>query len=118
MAYTRRPAARHDLTPVHELTVGLAAEASVYGGKGYNSAPDEASIRAETGGRRVPRRRARMAPNEWPDEWLLRRWRQAIETLNRPWEAMGVQRLRARTNAGRELKVPASLLALACANAA
>src|SRR5205085_796663 len=39
-----------------------------------------------------------------------------IETVNSQCEAMGLQRLRARTNAGFDLKVYASVLALACAN--
>ena len=111
------PAALHDLTPVHELTYGLPAGASAYGDKAYNSRQDEATIRAETGVRLVPIRKANMRPNLWADTLALRAYRKAIETVNSQLEAMGVQRLHARSTAGRALKVQASLLALACANA-
>lgn len=39
-----------------------------------------------------------------------------IATVNSQAEAMGVQRLRARTTAGFDLKVHASVLAVACTN--
>ncbi|MCA1709892.1 MAG: IS982 family transposase [Actinobacteria bacterium] len=117
VAFDLLPASLHDLTPVHELTVGLAVGASVYGDKGYNSAKDEASILAEAGVRLVPQRRANMRPNLWADKLAIREFRKRIETLYSQCEAMGLQRLRARTNAGLEIKVHASLLALVCANA-
>lgn len=47
----------HDLTPLHELTFVLPAGACVFGDKGYNSAPDEATILAEIGVRVIPIRR-------------------------------------------------------------
>ena len=56
----------HDLTPIHEMTYGLPADATVYGDKGYNGAADEATILADTGSRLVPIRRTNMAPNRWP----------------------------------------------------
>jgi Transposase DDE domain len=117
VAFDLLPASLHDLTPMHELTAGLAAGASVYADKAYNSAADEASILADTGVRLAPQRRANMRPNLWADKLAIRECRKRIESLNSQLEAMGVQRLRARTNAGFELKVHASLLALACANA-
>lgn len=117
VAFDLLPASLHDLTPVHELTAGLPAGASVYGDKAYHSAADEASILDAVGVRLVPIRRANMRPNQWADKLFLREHRKAIESLNSQLEAMGLQRLRARTNAGFELKVHASLLALACANA-
>ena len=117
VAFDLLPASLHDLTPVHELTYGLPAGASAYGDKAYNSRRDEATILAETGVRLVPLRKANMRPNLWADKLALRAYRKAIETVNSQLEAMGVQRLHARTTAGRELKVEASLLALACANA-
>jgi len=117
VAFDLLPASLHDLTPVHELTVGLAAGASVYADKAYNSATDEASILADTGVRLVPQRRDNMRPNLWADKLAIREYRKRIETLNSRLEAMGVQRLRARTNAGLEIKVHASLLALVCLNA-
>jgi hypothetical protein len=117
VAFELLPASLHDLTPVHELTAGLPAGASVYADKAYNSAKDEASILDGAGVRLVPIRRANMQPNLWTDKLFLREHRKAIESLNSQLEAMGLQRLRARTNAGFEIKVHASLLALVCANA-
>jgi hypothetical protein len=57
------PAADHDLTPVHELTVFLPPGATVLGDKGYISDPDAASILAASGVRRVSVRRKNMTPN-------------------------------------------------------
>ncbi len=116
VAFSLLPAALHDLTPVHELTVALPAGAGVYTDKAYNSAKDEASILAETGVRLVPNRRANMRPNDWTDRLALRTYRKRIETCNSQLEAMGLQRLRARTNAGFVLKVHAALVALLCLN--
>lgn len=117
VAFAILPAALHDLTPVHELTAELPAGASVYTDKAYNSAKDEASILADTGVRLVPLRRANMAPNLWADKLALREHRRRVETSNSQLVAMGVQRLHARTNPGFELKVLASLFALAIINA-
>ncbi len=80
-------------------------------------ADDEASILAETGVRLVPIRKANMCPNTPTERAGLRTFHKAIETVNSQAEAMGgVQRLRTCTNAGFDLKVHASVLALACAN--
>ena len=117
VAFDLLPASLHDLTPVHELTYGLPEGATTYGDKAYNSAQDEATILADTGVRLVPIRKANRRPNRWADQLALLAQRQAIETLNSQLEAMGGQRLHARTNAGLEVKVQASLLALVCANA-
>ena len=117
VAFTLLPAALHDLTPVHELTAGLPRDARVYTDKADNSAKDEAGILAETGVRLVPIRRANMVPNTWLEKVGLRAHRKRIETTNSQLEAMGLQRLRARTNAGFQLKVHAALLALALTNA-
>lgn len=117
VAFALLPAALHDLTPVHELTYGLPPDAGAYADKAYNSAPDEATILAETGVRLVPQRRANMRPNLWADKLILREHRKRIESAISQLEAMGLQRLRARTNTGLELKVHASLLALLCLNA-
>jgi IS5 family transposase len=106
----------HDLTPLHELTFLLPAGACVFGDKGYNSAPDEATILAETGVRVIPIRRKNMAQHEWVDEVDLKRYRKGIETVNSQLEKMGAQQLHARTNTGFEVKVHASLFALACSN--
>lgn len=112
------PGALHDLTPIHELTADLAPGSRVFGDKGYNSADDEASILAETQVRLIPVRRKNMQPHAWfLDEMELREYRHTIETVNSQAEAMGLERLHARTNAGFELKVHASLLALQCSNA-
>ncbi len=111
------PAGVHDLTPVHELAYGLPAGARLLGDKAYNSAADEASILAETGVRLVPVRRANMRPHAWfMDAIELRAYRHTIETVNSQLEKMGIERLYARTNAGFELKVHATLIALICTN--
>ena len=118
VAFDLLPGGLHDLTPVHELAYGLPDAATVYGDKGYNGAADEATILAETGVRLVPIRKANMAPNAWADKLALRTYRKRIEALYSQLEAMGVQRLRARTNPGLELKLHAALLAVTITNAA
>ncbi len=110
------PAAEQDLTPIHELTVALPEGATVFGDKGYVSDPDAQSILAATGIRFVAVRRRNMSPNTWADEFDLYRYRRRIETVYSQFEAMGVQRLHARTNHGFDLKAYASLLALAFTN--
>lgn len=111
------PASLHDLTPVHELAVVLPPGARLFGDKAYNSASDEATLLAETGVRLVPVRKANMRPHAWfLDELELRDYRHTIETVNSQCEKMGLERLHARTNIGFELKVFASIIALACTN--
>jgi hypothetical protein len=111
------PGGFHDLTPVHELAYVLPPGARLFGDKAFNSADDEASILAETGVRLIPIRKANMQPHEWfLDELELREYRHTIETMNSQLEKMGIARLHARTNGGFELKVYASLIALACTN--
>ncbi len=56
-----------------------------------------------------------MTPNTAAERAGLHTFRTTIETVNSQAEAMGLQRLRARTNAGFTLKVAASVLALICA---
>lgn len=116
VAFSLLPASLHDLTPVHDLTFGLPAASAAYGDKAFNSKVAEASILAETGVRLVPIRKQTMAPNTWADKLALREHRKRIETTNSQLEAMGLQRLRARTNAGFELKVHTSLVALTFIN--
>jgi len=121
VAFSLLPAACHDLTPVHELTAGLPTGAWAYADKAYNSAPYEASILADTGTRLVPAHKATMAPNSQAEQAGLRSFRSfrsAIETVNSQLESMGLRHLHARSDAGRELKVHASLLALTCSDAA
>ena len=111
------PAGVHDLTPVHELAYGRPAGARLLGDKAYNSAADAASILAETGVRLVPVRRTSMRPHAWfMDAIELRAYRHTIETVKSQLENMGIERLYARTNAGFELKVHATLIALICTN--
>ena len=110
------PASEQDLTPIHELTVGLSQGATVFGDKGYISDPDAQAILAATGVRFVAVRRRNMTPNTWADEYDLRLYRKRIETVYSQLEAMGIQHLHARTNAGFDLKAFASLLALAFTN--
>ena len=117
--FTLLPAALHDLTPLHEVTAALPDGARVFGDKGDTSAADEASILAATGVRLLPVRRKNMQPHAWfVDELELREYRHTIEPVNSQAEAMGIERLHARTNVGFELKVHASLVALQCWNAA
>jgi hypothetical protein len=111
------PGGLHDLTPIHELPSGLPEGATVYGDKGDNAAADEATILADSGVRLIPSRKANMQPNLWADKLALRQYRKRIETLYSQFEAMGLERLRARTNPGLELKLHASLLAATIANA-
>ena len=117
VAFDLLPGGLHDLTPVHELTHSLPEDAAAYADKAYNSAPDEATILAERGVRLVPLRKANMRPNLWADKLALREHRKRVETLYSQLEAMGLQRLHARTNTGLELKVHASLIAVAVTNA-
>ncbi len=116
VAFDLMPGRHHDLTPIHELTFGLAAGAGVYGDKGYNAAADEATILANTRMRLIPIRRANMALNLWTDKLALRAYRRRIETANSQLAALGIQRLHVRTTAGLELKLHASLRAIACIN--
>ena len=118
VAFDLLPAGLHDLTPIYELTHGLPAGATVYGDKGYNSAPDERWLWARDELRLVPQRKKNMWPNEWDDALALQEERHRIETVNSQLTAMGLERLHVRTVAGLELKVHASLLALTCARAA
>ena len=117
VAFDLLPGGRHALTPVHELCYRLPVKASVYGDKGDNGAADEATILADTAVRLVPLREANMAPNDWADQLALRAYRKRIEALYSQLAALGVQRLRARTDPGLELKLHAALLAVTIANA-
>lgn len=110
------PASSHDLTPIHELMVGLPSGASVFGDKAYISANDAKTLFEETGVRLVSAKRKNMTPNRWADDFDLRTYRKRIETVYSQMEAMGMQRLHARTNHGFDLKAWASLLALAFTN--
>ncbi len=115
--FTILPASLHDLTPVHELTAHLPAGARVFGDKAFNSVDDETTIFEELGVRLVPVRKANMQPHGWfLDELELREYRHTIETVNSQLENMGVERLHARTNAGLDLKLHASLIAVTCTN--
>jgi hypothetical protein len=116
VSFEMLPAAEQDLTPIHELTFSLATGATVFGDKGYVSDPDAACILSACGVRFVAIRRRNMTPNSWADEFDLRLYRKRIETVYSQLEAMGLQRLHARTNHGFDLKTWASLLALAFTN--
>ena len=117
VAFTLLPGGWHDLTPIHELTVELPDGAWVYGDKGYNSASDEAVIRTTGGGMLVPLHKDNMVPNTLAERCGLRTFRLAIETVNSQLTAMGIGHLHVRSVVGLEIKVHASLLALACLNA-
>ncbi len=106
VAFDLLPGGLHALTPVHELTYGVPAGATVYADTAYNAATDEASLLAETGVRLVPLRRTTMAPNRWADKLALRAYRKRIEALYSQLEALGTQRLHARTNPGLGTQAP------------
>jgi len=113
-ARTRADAARRGAS-------GLPAGARRLGDTASKSAADEASILAETGVRSgaapVQVRWATMRPHAWGmDAIALRAYRHPIETVNSQLEKMGIERLYARPNAGFELKVHATLIALICTN--
>ncbi len=114
--YSLLPAAFHDLTPIHELLWELPTGIWVLGDKAYNSAADEASLRAATGVELIPIRKANMRPNSWEERGRLEEYRHSIETLNSQAEKMGLERLYARSNAGLEIKVAASVVALVFSN--
>jgi hypothetical protein len=116
VAFELLPAAHHDLTPIHELTLTLPNGARLFGDKGYLSTPDAAAIFEAIGVRLVTARRKNMTTNTWADDYDLRLYRKQIETLYSQMERMGTQRLYSRTNPGFELKVYASLFALAFTN--
>jgi hypothetical protein len=73
VAFDLVPGGLHDLTPIHELTYGLPAGATVYGDKGYNAAADEATILAEAGVRLVPIRKVTCAPTRGRTSWRCAR---------------------------------------------
>jgi len=110
------PASDHDLTCVAELLYELPAGAQVIADKAYNSKPVEAAITAETGVHLLPIRKRRMTPNTWLERQVLHPLRSRIETVNSQLAAMGIERLHARTCPGVEIKLAASLLALAWIN--
>jgi len=113
----RTPRARGGLGGDWGGAYGLPAGARRLGDTASKSAADAASILAETGVRLVPVRRATMRPHAWcMDAIEVRAYRHPIETVNRHLETMGIERLDARPNAGFELKVHATLIALICTN--
>lgn len=111
VSFTMLPASLHDLTPIYALSFALPEGATFYGDKAFNSAADEAAL-AGFGLRLIPVRKKNMKPHHWIDELNLEYYRHGIETVNSQLESMGIQRLRARTYTGFEIKVHSSLLAL------
>lgn len=116
VAFELLPAAYHDLTAIHELTVVLPPGARLFGDKAFISAPDAASILQEVGVRLIAAPRKNMTPLTWADEYDLHRYRKQIETVYSQMQKMGTQHLYSRTNPGFELKVYASIFALAFTN--
>lgn len=98
MAFDVLPAVHHDLTAIHELTVGLPTGATVFGDKAFISDPDAQSFLQAIGVRLVSVRRTNMTPNIWADDYDLRLYRKHIETVYCQLKSMGLQRLHARTN--------------------
>ena len=75
------------------------------------------SRHALDGVRLIPIRKKNMQPHAWADEYDLGLYRKRIESVNSQLESMGVEHLKARTHAGLEIKLHASLLAVFCTNA-
>ena len=111
VAFELLPGAYHDLTPIFEITANLPDGASLCDDKGYNYHEGEAFFASE-GLRLIPIRKKNMTPYDWADEFDLRLYRKGVETANSQLESMGLQRFRARTNEGFDIKVHASLIAL------
>lgn len=103
--------AYHDLTPIFEITVDLPDGASLCGDKGYNYSVGEVFL-ASKGIYLISIRRSNMRPHDLADEFDLRTYRKDIEAANSQLESMGLQRFRARTNAGFEIMVHGSFIAL------
>jgi len=83
------PASEQDLTPIHELTVGLPKGSAVFSDKGHVSDPHADSILSTIGLRFVAVRRRNMTPNSWADEYDLRHYRGALKRSivnSRLWE--------------------------------
>jgi hypothetical protein len=116
VAFDILPAAYQDLTAIHELAVALPPGARLFGDKGFISAADAQSLLEHAGVRLITARRKNMSPNTWADDYDLQHYRKRIETIYSQMEKMGIQHLYARTNLGFEMKVYASVLALAFTN--
>lgn len=116
VSYDLVPARMHDLTAIHELTAHLPAGARVLGDKAFICHEEQRSILAATGVRLVPKYKKNMPAQSWADDYDLRHFRIRAETFNSQLVNMGIQNLHARTQAGFELKVTASLLALTFIN--
>jgi len=113
VAFQMLPGAFHDLTPIYELTVNLPDGSALFGDKAYNDTQGAERILAQAGVRLIPVRKKNMKQqHDWADEYDLRLYRKGVETVNSQLESMGIDRLRARTNAGFDIKVHASLIAL------
>jgi IS5 family transposase len=110
VAFTLRPARRHERSAVTRLLAHLPAGATVLGDGSYVSQP-RATFWLRHRIRLIARRYGRMSPNTAEERTLLAH-RQLIETAHSQLESMGLQRLRARTRTGFCLKVLCSLLAL------
>lgn len=110
------PAAYQDLTAIHELAAVLPSGARLFGDKGFISAAVAQSLLEETGVHLITAKRKNMSPNTWADDYDLHLYRKRIETIYSQMEKMGIQHLYARTPLGFEMKVYASVLALAFTN--
>ena len=116
VSFEMLPAAHQDLTAIHELSTILPSGARLFGDKGFISAADAHSLLQETGVHLITPKRKNMSPNSWADDYDLRQYRKRIETIYSQMEKMGIQHLYARTHLGFEMKVYASILALAFTN--
>ena len=93
------------------LTYVLPENSALYGDKAYNDQVAEQFLKNDRL-TLVPVRKKNMIPHDLMTEYELMHYRKGIETVNSQLESMGMQRLKARTNAGFDIKVQASLIAL------
>lgn len=95
IAFTLRPARRHERSAVSLLLSATPVGSTVLGDAAYvNDA--RAAVWAQRGRRLIAKRYGRMSSNT-PEERRLLAHRQVIEVAHSQLESMGIQRLRART---------------------
>ena len=86
-AFGLLPAAYHDLTPVHELTVALPSGARVLADRGCIDSNTAASILKATGVRLIARPRKNMRSLDWIDAYELDEFRRRMKPLTVSWKA-------------------------------
>ena len=114
--FTLLPTSLHEPTSVHKLTDALPTVATLLGEKTYISAPEVATILADSDVRLVAQVRSDMQTLDWWNELDLRTHRHTIETVNSQLKKMALEHLCVCTNPGFFLNVHTSIVALALTN--